>query len=332
MWFLACLTTVVVAQGALTPARGYEVSGRLRTADDRPLLSGAVIMSPDSGSSAGPASQPEGRIGPDGSFTFADVPPGRYLIRARGETSRSGPTLFGTFAVSVTDSDIRGLELRLTPGAVIEGRLIFQTRHGSPQPPPGKLRVRAPLAGGSAFGDTLTGTPDSKGRFRLAGLMPGTHVLMIEGLPFPWRLAEGRLRGLDAVEHAFELDGSVTIDNVGLIVSDTAAGVAGTVAAVGGTPARDVLVVALPADPIRRRLPLRFVRSQRTTAPGTFRVLDLVPGEHVVVAATGLEESDLLRPEVLDALATLGTPIALREAEVGSVSVAPQAFDPPRKD
>ena len=98
------------------------VSGQLVTVDGRQLLSAAIILSPVEGEgvAVAPAEQPS--IQPDGRFSFAAVPPGRYQIRARGQTDGSGAALFGTLSVEVAGEDVAGLKLALRPGAVLEDR------------------------------------------------------------------------------------------------------------------------------------------------------------------------------------------------------------------
>src|SRR5262249_26889546 len=73
------------------PAR---VSGQLVTYDGKPLLSGSVIMSPLGGQGV-PMVPPEDiTMLPDGHFQFGHVVPGRYQIRARGQTDPAGAALF----------------------------------------------------------------------------------------------------------------------------------------------------------------------------------------------------------------------------------------------
>jgi hypothetical protein len=320
-------TTVRAVAGAesaplefrLRLAKPAQVSGRLVTHDSRPLLSVAVIMSPQMGDRIGTQTVGEARIDPEGRFSFSRVPPGRYLIRARGATERDGLSLFSTFAVLVEGRDVSGVEMVLSPGGSIDGQVVIQPRHGFPPPTPGTLRVRAPLADGSAYGDTLTGSVSADGTFRLAGLMPGSHVLMVEGLAFPWRIAEARLQGRDITDTTFEAEGDQQFRNLRVVLTDSAAGVSGRVALPDGMAPQDVLVVAFPASALRRRVPLRFVRTARPRADGSYRLLDLVPGEYLVAAAQELTELDAMQPDVLDRLVPLATRLTLGEAKTASL-------------
>lgn len=309
----------VAASGQTDASSRRSVSGRLRTYNGKPLLSAAVIIGPQQ--AASPDSAPgEATIRPDGAFTFRDVAPGHYVIRARGETDRNGVSLFATFSVAVQARDISGITLTLAPGASIEGRVEISPVRGNSAPAFTALRVRAPLADGAAFGDTLTGAVQRDGTFRLAGLMPGTHVLMVEGLTFPWRIAEARVHGLDAVENAIEIEGAEDIRHARVVLSDTAAAVVGTIALPSAVDRAATLVVAFPADPLKRRLPLRYVRVGRISGDGAFRIVDLVPGNYLVAVSADLTEADVMRPDVLDRLAADATAVSLAGGQIATVT------------
>ncbi len=313
--------------------RPVTVAGRLVSYDRKPLLSAAVVMSPQLENRVVGPSVGQADMQPDGYFRFGNVPPGRYTIRARGETERDGASLFATFAVAVQARDVSQIELTLTPGGALRGRVVAESRHGFAPPPLSSLRVRAPLGDGSGFGDTLTGTPGANGTFRLSGLMAGAHIFTIEGLAFPWRLAEARVQGRDVADRGFDVERGQEYTTVRLLVTDSAAGVSGTVSLPPQVSATEVLVVAFPDDSLRRALPLRFVRSSRPAENGTYRVVDLAPGEYRVVAALEMGELDVMNPLMLERLLAAGTPVTLAEGQVASVAlrvVATMSAEPVR--
>ena len=142
------------------------MSGQLVAYDMRQLLNGAVIMSPMEGE--GIPMVPPGDISilPDGHFTFGDVVPGRYQIRARAETAQSATALFAVYSTVVDGVDVDGLRLTLQPGAVLDGRLTVESVRGKGPILP-TLRVRAPFIGGNEFGD-VPAVPCSRRRLRAA--------------------------------------------------------------------------------------------------------------------------------------------------------------------
>ena len=77
------------------PAR---VSGQLSSSDGRQLFSAAIIMSPVEGEGAPMVPPADTRLLPDGHFSFGEVVPGHYQIRARGQTDAAGAALFAVFS------------------------------------------------------------------------------------------------------------------------------------------------------------------------------------------------------------------------------------------
>src|SRR5690606_30735334 len=111
---------------------------------------------------------------------------GRFIIRSRGETTRDGVTLFAAFTLSVEGANVAGVDMTLYPGARVEGIVEW---HGGPRPLDlSRVRVRAPMADGSMFGDALTGHITKDDRFLIRGAMVGSHYLRVENLPEPWSL------------------------------------------------------------------------------------------------------------------------------------------------
>jgi hypothetical protein len=302
------------------PAGTARVSGRLVARDGRVLASATVIMTLDAAPGGGSDNGVVARLESDGRFVFENVPPGRYFIHARGESAPDAPSLFATFTVTVAGRDVSGLIMSMTPGGVLEGRVEMRSEHGA-RKPAGPLRVRAPLADGAAMGDTLTGTVGLDGRFRLAGVMPGSHVLVVEGLTFPWRLASAQVRGQDLAETSFDVVHDEQVRELRIVITDSAGGVGGTVAMPHGIEPRRVVVVSFPRDPLRRQVPLRFVRTTRPADDGTYRLVDLVPGEHLVAAAIDFDDGPLYDAGRLGRLVGIATPVTIRESEMTTASL-----------
>lgn len=97
-----------------------------------------------------------------GSFTFTDVVEGEYRLRggARGFATSSMPN-----TVRVGRSPVDGLELRLSSGAVIRGRIL-----GLAPEDRDDVHVSAHVMEG---GELAQGTVDSEGSYRVTGVGPG---------------------------------------------------------------------------------------------------------------------------------------------------------------
>jgi len=303
------------------------VSGQLVTADGRQLLSAAIILSPVEGEGVAVAPPEQPSIQPDGRFSFAAVPPGRYQIRARGQTDGTGGALFGTLSVEVAGEDVAGLKLTLRPGAVLEGSLAVESQRGSKAPDFTTLRVRAPFVDGTSFGDSPTGAIEPDGSFALRGIMKGTHQIVVDGLRAPWVLKSVVYQGSNITDTPIEAAEKQSFRGVRVTITDVASAVTGTVTNARRAPVADAGVLVFARVPLFWMRTNRRMRVAYTDPAGRFSVTGLPAGEYVAVAAPAVDESDLGRRDRLEAWASVATPFRLATdqstAEVQLQIVAP---------
>ena len=162
---------------------------------------------------------------PDGRFSFGNVPPGRYQIRARGQTEPAGPSLSATFTIHVQGSDIEGIRLTLQPGGVLEGRLIVERRKGTRPPRLQDLRVRTVSADGGGFDDPVGGAVRQDGSFALRGVTGGSHLIVIDGLQAPWIVKEILYRGADVTHHEIHVRDKDRLRDIRVTLTDLSAAV-----------------------------------------------------------------------------------------------------------
>jgi hypothetical protein len=301
----------------IPPAR---VSGRMVAYDGKPLVSGAVIMAPLDGQDVPPAAPTDIAIQPDGRFVFDRVGPGRYEIRARAQSNRSGVALFAVFPVEVTNTDIQGITMTLRPGALVDGRLIVDARHRTGPPTLSTLRVRAPFTDGSEFGDALTGTVHPDGTFAIRGVMSGAHQFVIEGLQPPWVLKTVMLRGSDVTDLEVPIAELDQIHDLRITITDASSEVSGVVQDARNLPVANAAVI------VYSRVPLFWLRTSRrmrvihTDREGKFSVPGLPAGEYLAVASSTIDGADLARRERLDELQAYAVPFRL-ETDDGRAAV-----------
>ena len=280
----AGLIALLVAAPSMQSAdrQGVTISGRLVGPDDRPLQSGAVVMLPV-GDSFASHSAGDVQLLSDGSFSFRDVGPGAYQIRARAQTAPTAVMLFAGYRVHVGRSDILGIRLVLRPGAIVTGHV--EAAPGGPAAPDLlATRVRAPFADGGSFADALTGLVHKNNTFTVAGVMEGEHYLAVEGLPEPWVMTHAFWRGADLANDPFTADSGGRIDGVRIVVSATANEIRGVVRDSAGVVAPNARVFISP--PVYTSWlggSRRFVRIS-ADASGHYRHRGLPPGEYRVQA------------------------------------------------
>jgi hypothetical protein len=300
------------------PAR---VKGRIHPPDQRQLLSAAMIMSPIPGDAPTAWQPSDVRIMPNGSFVFSNVPPGRYQIRGRGEVEAQGMSLFASFIVTVDGRDVENIDMVLQPGATMEGTLIA---HAVKVPKPTSLaglRVRAPFADGSSFGDAPTGDVRADGTFRIRGTMAGTHRITLEGLRYPWVLESVRYRERDIIDQDLEASGSQRVTGLEIRITDVATEVGGIVRDAAGTAVPNALVLVSPAAP-RYWTPFsRYIGTARTDATGRYLVRGLPAGDYLAVASLHLDESDADRREILKSVARDSSALSLTDRETRALDL-----------
>jgi hypothetical protein len=319
---------IVFSLKIVRPAR---VSGQLSTLDRRQLISGAVIMSPVHGEASAAVPTRDVTILPDGTFSFRNVPPGRYQIRARGEIDPNGVSLFSTFSITVEGHDVSNLDMTLVPGASVEGTLTVEAT-STPKPLTfDGIRVRAPFADGTSFGDAPTGDVRIDGSYRIRGLMPGSHYVTIEGLPYPWVLKSVVYRGRDITDASIEVESRQALKDVRVTITDAASEITGVVRDERGQPAPDALVMFIPtARHFWTRTSRRF-GLLRTDAAGRFRIRGLPSGEYHAVATFDVDESEALRRDLLHELVVHGVPISLGDRGQRTIDIPLVAFSTARR-
>jgi hypothetical protein len=302
------------------PAR---VSGQLMSYDARQLLNGAIIMSPVEGDGIQivPAIDPS--LQPDGRFSFGQVVPGRYQIRARGQTEPLGAALFAVFSIEVNGADVDGVSMTLRPGAVLDGTLAVERKHGTKPPVLPTLRVRAPFTDGNSFGDALTGTVQPNGTFALRGIMKGSHQLVLDGLQPPWVLKSVVHHGTDITDLQIDVSEKEQFRDVRITITDAGSEVSGIVRNARDAPVANTAVLVFP------RIPLYWIRTNRrmrivyTDQDGRFIVPGLPAGEYLAVASTSVNESDLGRRDRLKTLADIGIPFRLETDDARTTVTLP---------
>jgi hypothetical protein len=212
---------------------------------------------------------------------------------------------FGSYAVTLEGRDVENIVVPLVEGAVVEGTVRWEGRpsHAARTSP----RVRAPLADGTSFGDSLTGQVAANGSFRIRGIMPGAHFFQLDGLPAPWGMKAASLRGRDVSASAVEANAGERITGLVLTVSDTLPGVHGIVRDAAGAPSPGALVVAAPAGggAAVRGSP-RF-RTTVTGQDGRYALAALMPGEYRIAALTGISDAGGLGAEAVALVEAGGT-------------------------
>ena len=297
------------------------VSGRIVSENGRPLLSAAVVISAYAGARLAVWPVIQVRVTPDGGFEFTNVPPGHYIIRARGDTERGAPSPFASFQVVVEDQDVSNIRMALGPGAQLSARLEFDSPSTMSPADLTRILVSAPMMGGTMFGGEPRGKVQLDGSFHLDSVQAGKRFVRVDSLPEAWSLKTVYYRGRDVTDIPLELDKGDQVRDLRLVLTDRLTGLTGTVRNQQGEIVTDRTVVALPVDSTLWRPRSRHVRLAYLDLNGRYQIQGLPAWAHLVAAVEGIDESELYEREALERVAALGVSVTLREGDITALDL-----------
>jgi hypothetical protein len=296
--------------------RTARVGGRVVNPDGTASSTGNVTLAPDGAQvAAGPmGTSYAARIQWDGAFTIANVPPGRYTLRARGDDGDA--PAFGILPLTVAGDDVGGVNVVLAAGATLSGTVTFEPGRQAVPADLSQIRVTAPAADGSAFGRTPEARVDQEGKFTLEGVPPGSHLVRSNGAPRGWMLKAAVVDGRDVVDVSLEIRSGQKITGVSLVFSDKLSEVGGLVTDDQGVPVTDFTVLAFPTDPATWRPQSRRIMTSRPDQTGRFQIRGLPPGEYYLATVDPAEQGEWFEPAFLDEQRTGAVRMTLSEGDV----------------
>jgi len=301
--------------------RASRISGRVTNADGSAASAGTVNLMPEgaTGRNGGPLGGSYGsRIQDDGAFSIVNVPPGRYVLRARGDGPRlrggdpstaswssrasSGdeyvPPQFALLPLTV-NGDISNLNVALAMGATISGRVTFQATQSRQPPQINQFRIIASLVDRSDMGPSSTARIEQDGTFLLVGIPAGALWLRSQA-PVSWSLKSAIVDGRETIDAPFEVGAGDKITGAELTFIDRQAEISGTVTDAQGLAATEYTVLAFPADAALWRPQARQIVTARPDQTGKFQLRGLPPGDYYVATIDPAEQGEWFEPAFLE--------------------------------
>lgn len=290
------------------------INGTVVTGDGAPAVGASVEFTTVAGSAFARASFI--RVGADGNFGMAGIPPGSYVAVARG----TGPTAghFAATAVELAGEDVARVTLTLRPALALNGRLAFEGTT-----PPALAGRRIPIQPlKSPVGSITASLTDANGVFSVASIVPGRYLI---GGPLPfgasadsviWTLQSVVADGRDITDLPLEIVDSVPREIV-VTYGDRGQELSGRLVTAAGAAASDFTVIAFPASkeywlPNSRRIVTarpgtngEFVLSQ----PG---LTSLPAGDYLIAAVTDIDRREQFDPAFLATLVPAAVPVTLK--------------------
>jgi hypothetical protein len=290
------------------------LTGRVTNPDGTPVTSGNVNLATDStgrGNQLG--ANFGGRIQWDGAFTIANVPPGRYTLRARGDDGDTPQ--YAALPVSLNGTDVTDLMVILTAGATLSGTVTFQP--GATEPPdPSQFRITAPSTDQGATGPQPNARLDKDGRFTLEGVPAGLHLIRPGGNSRGWTLRSVTVGSRDVTDTPIELRSGEAISNITITFTDQINEINGTVTTPQGTPVPDFTVLAFPTDASLWRPQARQIMTARPDQTGLYKMRGLPPGDYYLATVDPAEQGEWFDPAYLDEHRAGAPHVTLGEGDV----------------
>jgi hypothetical protein len=290
--------------------RTGRISGRVNNADGAPAASGNVNLVADVSGGRGAAlgGGYGGRI-QDGAFAIANVPPGRYILRATGDNGRGrGRGGRGGDATTVpqyaaqplsVDGDMDGVFITLAAAATLSGTITIQATQTPVLPDVTQFRIVAPPADPSDFGPGGQARVERDGTFTLDGIAAGSRLIRAQ-TPRGWTLTSAVVDGRDVVDTPLEVRSGQRISGVSLTFTDKLSEVNGTLTDQQGSPITEYTVLAFPTDALLWRPQARQIMTTRPDQNGKFQLRGLPPGEYYLAAIDPEEQGEWFEPAFLD--------------------------------
>jgi carboxypeptidase family protein len=278
--------------------RTSSISGHVTNPDGSPTTAGNVNLAPDGAPGNGRrlGGNYGGRIQWDGAFSIANVPPGRYVLRAR-----AGDSDIPVFAMQpmTVDGDVDGLFVILAPGATLTGSLSFQTTQSALLPDVSQFRITTTPTDLSSFGPNGNARVDKAGTFTLDGVPAGSRWIRAQP-PRGWMLASVIVDGREMVDTPLDVRSGQHVESINLVFTDRLPEINGTVTDEQGTPITECTVLAFPTDTTLWRPQARQIMTSRPDQNGKFQLRGLPPGEYFLAAVDPTEQGEWFEPAFLD--------------------------------
>lgn len=284
------------------------------------------------------------RAQPDGSFTFSNVAPGQYVLKARGGGGRGGrgggggrggfgaqgaagaqtgtapaappEQLWGQVGLTVDGRSLSGVAVTMQPGMKVNGHITFDGGAA----PADLTRVRIALAPAATGGanDLAQNAPaqlDATGHFSITGVTPGRYTVRVQGQVPGFTLRSAIIGARDALDFSLDVKPNEDIADIAVVMSTKTQELSGTLTDGQNQAATDYSVIIFATDAQYWLPQSRRIVSLRPGTDGRFTARNLPPGEYYMAAVTDVEPGEWFDPEFLQQLRAASVRVTLNDGD-----------------
>jgi beta-lactamase regulating signal transducer with metallopeptidase domain len=304
---------------ALATSQRRSVAGRLVDPDGASLTTARIQLLPHS---TGVLDEQETSAAADGTFRFASVPAGHYLVTVFDTSGRR------SWNTAVHDlpvfDDVTDLRLTAGPSVVIIGRVTGE--NGQPLPFDATDLQMTLEQQTSTLGINSAGFAkvSADGSFAMRS-GAGSLQLRVGGVPPRWFVKSVRLNEVDVTDKEFELapGGQQRFE---VTLTNRVSRLAGTVTDRSARPVTNAIVIVFPEDRARWTS-TRSIRTTFSHQQGLYEVESLPMSRYRAVAVTSLPRNAWADPDVLARLLSASSSISLDELGQGTLHL--RVVEPP---
>lgn len=303
----------------LLPTKTVRVSGRISVADGDLPPAILIALAPITG---GHSLDTQSRS--DGSFEFAEVPPGKYSLAAVG-LLQQGNQLTANQQLEIAESDLEGVHLMLGRAQNLKGAVVLPPGRKLPS---GLVIVLGPREQSRPFASQSGGFAQltENGVFSIEGVQPGDYDLLVGSAGKGGDLYVSAMRSgnQDVLASGLHI-GASTPPPVEITLSANGAEVDCSVVNEKQKPAPEAHVVLLPDPPRRSQLALHA--QCQADASGKCVLLGVAPGDYLAFAYDSAEPIDYRDPETMARLEKSGKAVAVKQGDRVSVKLVSVDLD-----
>jgi len=299
---------------ALSPIKTARVEGTVVDSRGRPI--GNVLLNIIETLGNGGYNSIGSSVRPDGTFAFASLPPGEYMLRTQVTGALKE---VAAMKLTVGSEDITDLRLVTSPPSLITGRIVIDPAQTQALQT-ATMSLVATDSELQRFGGIVPGKVADDLTFELSA-MPGQNRINAMNLPPGWTIRAIRVNTMDVIDEGIDVKAGENITGVDVELTNKSTTITGLVTNARGEPAREYTLVVFPTDSKRWKPNSRYMRAARGDQDGRFKVGSLPPADYYIVAVEKIEPGQSTDSDFLERILPSAKRISVGEGETRVVDL-----------